>query len=261
MIIQNIQMHQTIGANSNVMSLSNEDYYASGYAYNQMTNHIFLNSNGPGGNNTGSNQMNPSSPHVMSNSLNGANAAYFHTLQSPHLVGSSWPGHSNQNSNGYMTPNSSSAYGLKVHHGHNGIITRSPSLDKGIASSSSSSSPASTSLSHMTSNQNQNNSSLGINQQIHNNPNLLVSPDASIDSPNNGNSPDYETPEKVNSGNTAASEQAELIRQKQLRGCALTQEELQLLAKDRQRKDNHNMSKLPFIAKFLLEKVFFKFLI
>lgn len=240
-------MHQTMGGNSNVMSLSNEDYYASGYTYNQMTNHIILNSNGPNANNNGNNNcINPGSSHVMNNSLNGGNesaAAYFHTLQSPHLPGSSWPGHANQNNNNYLAANPNGAYGLKVHHGHNGIMTRSPSLDKGIASSSSSSSPSSASLSH--NNQNQNNSSIGIIQQIQHNASssLLVSPDASIDSPNNPNSPDYEANEKINSGNTAASEQAELIRQKQLRGCTLTHEEMQLLAKDRQRKDNHNMSK------------------
>lgn len=36
---------------------------------------------------------------------------------------------------------------------------------------------------------------------------------------------------------------AEIVRQKQMRGLKLTQDELQLLVKDRQRKDNHNMSK------------------
>ena len=53
---------------------------------------------------------------------------------------------------------------------------------------------------------------------------------------------EYDAAEKNSSAIAAASELAEMIRQKQLRGCILTQEELQLLAKDRQRKDNHNMS-------------------
>jgi hypothetical protein len=44
----------------------------------------------------------------------------------------------------------------------------------------------------------------------------------------------------------AANDPAELARQKQMRGLTLTPEELQLLAKDRQRKDNHNMSNLCF---------------
>ncbi len=43
--------------------------------------------------------------------------------------------------------------------------------------------------------------------------------------------------------NSNTSDPAEMARIKQLRGIKLTQDEIQLLVKDRQRKDNHNMSK------------------
>jgi len=139
-----------------------------------------------------------------------------------------------------MNP-SNQNYGLKVHH--NGLLPRSPSC--GNTSSSSSSSPSST-------NPNNKNHSAPIHHNQHSSGSqnsLLVSPTMSICSPsnihNNINSNkelECDSGEKNSSAIAAASEHAEMIRQKQLRGCVLTQDELQLLAKDRQRKDNHNAS-------------------
>jgi hypothetical protein len=44
------------------------------------------------------------------------------------------------------------------------------------------------------------------------------------------------------SGSGLLNDPAELVRLKKMRGLPLTEDEVQLLAKDRQRKDNHNMS-------------------
>lgn len=48
-----------------------------------------------------------------------------------------------------------------------------------------------------------------------------------------------------------ANDPAELARIKQMSGLKLTPDEVQLLVKDRQRKDNHNMSKFPFLIPFI----------
>jgi hypothetical protein len=52
---------------------------------------------------------------------------------------------------------------------------------------------------------------------------------------------------------SSATDPAELARIKHLNGLPLTQEEVQLIMKDRQRKDNHNMSE--FSLKFCFHNV------
>jgi hypothetical protein len=59
------------------------------------------------------------------------------------------------------------------------------------------------------------------------------------------------------SGNSLLNDPAELVRMKKIRGLTLTEEEIQLLAKDRQRKDNHNMSEFKFNCKEICKNMHF----
>ncbi len=219
-------MHHSLSTHPDIMPLNTEDYYQHNqYSFSQINAH-------PNG------TMNP-------NGMNGSNTgAYFHTLQVPHNYNHQIISTSNSS---YLSMNASNTnYGIKVHH--NGLLTaRSPSC--GNTSSSSSSSPSSNNnhLSHI----NQHNSG---SQNS-----LLVSPTMSISSPsnshnnvNNSKELEYDSAEKNSSAIAAASEHAEMIRQKQQRGFVLTQEELQLLAKDRQRKDNHNASRIRILFRFFM---------
>lgn len=226
-------MHHPLNSGNpatNLISMNSDDYYNQNQYFSQMNqmNHLIQGTN--------------PAHNVMSNtSLSGMNpsnsGAYFHTLQAPHNYN-----HQLMNQT-YLTVNASNNYGLKSSH-QNGLLTRSPSgnsSERGVASSSSSSSPSSSGSQSLNQNQaNGNNSHNGLQVS----PNVSVNSPASAAANNHDIHGEYgEVTEKMNSAITAASEHAEMIRQKQLRGCILTQEELQLLAKDRQRKDNHNMSK------------------
>ena len=200
------------------MALANEDYYNQ-YAFNQMTNMMMNNNSSNSSSSTNGN---------MNNNANLSNPGYtFHTLQAP----------SNQANTGYCSPlmvsnpNMNSSYlalgGNGMSYGSK-IASRSPSYNSGGTSSSSS---PSSSLLSATSNNNL------LTQSVQQNSNNVSSStnDFELDSTSAAST-------SILNAATAASEQAELIRQKQMRGVLLTQEELQLLAKDRQRKDNHNMS-------------------
>ena len=260
-------MHHPLnnGTPANLASINSDDYYNHNQYFSQMNqmNHLILNSNGSV-NNPGQNVMGNNGLGGMNPSNSGS---YFHTLQAPHNYSHQLLGNSGPNSGlnpTYLTVNASnSGYAMKSHQ--SGLLVRSPSgtsSERGLASSSSSSSPSSSGSQSL----NQNHA-YSIQPGNHNG--LQVSPNLSVNSPASGTAHnqelhgEYEATEKMNSAITAASEHAEMLRQKQLRGCTLTQEEHQLLAKDRQRKDNHNMSKLlvvlfgrsPYLSAFTSELV------
>ena len=178
--------------------------YFNQFTYNQVTNMVM--------NNTNQNQ----------NHLSNSNQYTYHTLQSPQIQNNQNYNNqlmqSNSNVNSYMSlAPQSNTYGSK-------IMTRTPSFNSSLCgSSSSSSSPLSLSTSSLN--------------------NIQASNQNAVSSSTN-DSFDYDNASSSGTPSTPANDPAELVRQKQMRGITLTQEELQLLAKDRQRKDNHNMSNL-----------------
>ena len=203
-----------------MVPLTSEDYFNQ-FAFNQVTN-IMMNNNN-------------------NNSQNTNNQYTYHTLQSPQIQNSHNYSNQlippNQNLNSYMSIGSTSSTfnnnnnnSNNNNNNNNKIVNRTPSYNSSLCGSSSSSPSSLLSSS---------NSSLNNLAQSSNTQNAVSSStNESFDYDNAG------TPTNGQAGANvvAANDPAELARQKQMRGLTLTPEELQLLAKDRQRKDNHNMS-------------------
>ena len=210
-IIINIILKLSTTLSANMMPLSNEDYFNQ-FTFNQVTN-IMMNNN----NNNSQN-----------NNMSNSNQFTYHTLQSPQIQNNqnynNQPISSNNlNMNSYMSMTGSQSAGYSPK-----ITTRTPSYNPSLCGSSpSSSSPSSLLSSSATSLNN-----LGQSSNAQN----------AVSSSTN-ESFDYDNASSSGTPSAPANDPAELARQKQLRGLTLTPEELQLLAKDRQRKDNHNMSK------------------
>lgn len=202
------------------MPISTEDYFNQ-FTFNQVTNIMMNNTNNQNPNLTNSNQYT------------------YHTLQSPQLQEQN-PTYNNQ----IIQPSANMNYmhlgpnGTNGGNGQNGggpnpygskIIHRTPSYNSPICASSSSTSSSPSSLLSSS------NSSLTLTQTSNNQICAHSSTNDSFD---------YDASSTGTPAGT--TDPAEIARQKQIRGISLTPEEQQLLAKDRQRKDNHNMSKLKF---------------
>ena len=180
--------------------------------------------------------------HMISNNTNltNLNSSQYsmHTLQnSPLTTQNQNYGQLMQSNSGmnpsYLTLGSavSNSYGSK-------IISRTSSFNSSFGStgSSSSSSPSSSVMSASA------NSQTNLPQaQSHLQTNMQSSSN-NMGNNNNGES-SYDI-EGASGGASSPNDLAEIARLKQARGIPLTSEEAQLLAKDRQRKDNHNMSKI-----------------
>jgi len=113
------------------------------------------------------------------------------------------------------------------------IVSRTPSFSSSSSPSSSSSSLSSSSLTHQISqstHHHQNNN--------HNHEHSLAAAAAMADQIEYG---DHSSQMETSLSSSQINDPAEQARLKQMRGIKLTQEEIQLLVKDRQRKDNHNM--------------------
>lgn len=190
------------------------DDFLNQYTFNQVTNMMMSNNNNQNTNLANSNQYT------------------YHTLQSPQIQSNT--AYNNQLISSNTTMNSYMHFGAGNSGGTNQygskIIHRNPSYSSAMCASSSTSSSPSSLLSSST-------SSLNMNQSS--NQNVVTS--------SSNDSFDYDNASSTGTQAAGATnDPAELARQKQIRGIPLTPEEHQLLAKDRQRKDNHNMSMLKF---------------
>ena len=189
--------------------ISSEDYFNQ-FTFNQVTN-IMMNNNN----------------NAQANNMSNSNQYTYHTLQTPQ-------NQNNQNYNNQSIPSNNSSINsyMSIAGPHqvtysSKITTRTPSYNSSLCGSSSSSSSPSSLLSSST-------TSLNNLAQSNNTQNAVSS--------STNESFDYDNASSSGTPNASVNDPAELARQKQIRGLTLTSEELQLLAKDRQRKDNHNMS-------------------
>ena len=216
---------------TSLISTMNEDYY------NQFSFSQIMMSNNHGNNVNNGMSLN-------SGSIGGHNAGHYsyHTLQPTQSV-SAHPGQHhllgsvNSSYAQIAGPSSSVVYGTK-------LISRTPPYP--IVNSNSASSPSASSSSNSSS------SSLNHSSQG----GQLGSSTNGINNTNSSGADGHDYHESSHSqGGSGANQSngpnsvpnpadpAEIVRQKQMRGLKLTQDEIQLLVKDRQRKDNHNMSK------------------
>lgn len=213
--------------------MMNEDYF-NHYPFNQMPN-IISNSYNMNHNNSNLNNSNVN----LNNGPNGSHQYNYHNLQAPahnNTVYNQYipAGNLGMNSS-YLTlgpaGNSGSLIPAQISptanpngmHYASKIVSRTPSFNSSSVLSSSPSSSTSSTLSiHLPHQQAQ------INNISH-----------SISTSND--QLDYEQSGELDTS-TQSNDPAEMARLKQMRGAKLTQEEIQLLVKDRQRKDNHNMS-------------------
>lgn len=216
-------------SSSNMIPIMNEDYF-NPYQFNHMSN-IITSNNFNNINNqytfhtlqsTPSHQTYTNHQFLPNNS--NQNTSYISIGQSmPSSQCSTSQNNSNLTSQNTNSSNSSNSLLLNTQQSYGSkIINRTPSFNSSVGSSASSpSSSNSTTSSHanqslINGNSTASNAALGSGEFIDND--LSSSP-----APN-------------------ANDPAEQARLKQLRGIKLTPEEVQLLVKDRQRKDNHNMS-------------------
>ena len=211
---------------------SNEDYYNQ-FTFNQVTN-IMMNNN----NNSNNGQNNSMSNHHP-------NQYTYHTLQSPQIQNnqnnysnqamSANNGNNNNINNSNMNSYMSMGGPQPIVYNNSKITSRTPSYNSSSlqcngSSSSLASSPSSSSL--------LSSSATSLNS-------VVPSSNAqNAVSSSTNESFDYDNASSSGTPSAPpANDPAEMARQKQMRGLTLTPEELQLLAKDRQRKDNHNMSR------------------
>jgi hypothetical protein len=115
------------------------------------------------------------------------------------------------------------------------IVSRTPSFSSSSSPSSSSSSLSSSSLTHQISQSTHHHHN---NNNSHNHEHSLAAAAAMADQIEYG---DHSSQMETSLSSSQINDPAEQARLKQMREIKLTQEEIQLLVKDRQRKDNHNM--------------------
>ena len=215
--------------------ITNEDYSA--FHYNQMTNMM--------NNNSGSSHGHITYHTLQPSGQSGQNHGYSHpymTMASSSNINSSYitlMGGNNNNSN--STLNSNNINNLSANSYMPKLVSRSSSSNSmGGSSASSSSSSNSSNQSNKNSNQHSHNQSQQHQNQLHN-----------ASHSKDGELPDYDSKLGNSSNNILLNDPAEIVRMKKMQGLPLTEEEVQLLIKDRQRKDNHNMSKKNFKIKNL----------
>lgn len=230
---------------SNSSSIMTSDDYFNQFSFNQMSMMPHGNFNNSNNNNLTINTTN------NGNNINSNGHYNFHSMQTPHsshiqsnnqAYGQYVPSTNITMNTSYITLGTSISNNSNVgfangesnlsnhnHHTNNGsipfssaskIVSRTPSFSSSSSPSSSSSSLSSSSLAH---------------QPTHHN---TIDHSISLASTTDHTEYDHAS---IETNIAQVNDPAEQARLKQMRGIKLTQEEIQLLVKDRQRKDNHNM--------------------
>ena len=222
---------------TNASSMMTSEDYFNQFSFNQMIPHGNFSSANIIASNSNNNNY---SYHSMQAPLQSNNHAYGQYLPSPVnlsmnstylTLGGPMPLGSNNNvayANGESgSSNNNNNSNGNLQYSTSKIVSRTPSFSSSsLSSSSPSSSSSSVSSSSLPHHQ--------LSQQTH-----LNTIDHSISLPSSEQL-DYDQA-SIETNLPQVNDPAEQARLKQMRGIKLTQEEIQLLVKDRQRKDNHNM--------------------